>query len=557
MNERARRFARGRVRGFTFGKPFDGQIRVTRSRTNAIGQLCRWSAIALVIVAGRGALTPAPAQEVDGLTILTAAESVLTRVIQHAEPSVVSIARYKVEPTSRTFQRPNFFDPRQQQLLESRRPESPDFVPNDFGAGIVIAPSWNRDERFILTNYHVVRGGPTVRSAEEPGASEKGDSFRLYVRFSDRRGYAAQILAADPRSDLAILKIDGAALGRKMTELRPIPLAEAAEVRKGQFVISLGNPYAIGRDGSASASWGLVSNISRRPAPAGSQLDDETYRRETIHHFGTLIHVDTRLNLGTSGGPLLNLKGELIGITTSLAALDGYEKSAGYAIPIDPHTRRILDDLTRGYEVEYGLLGILPADRTADEIHDEYAGLRLPGAAAAETVFPNSPAALGGLQSKDLIVSINGEPVYGKSDLMRIVGLLGPDAVALVRVWRGRPAREIGLLRVRLGKWPVADDEGIIATAFRFPEWRGLTVDYCTGRKRHLADPPRYYKAVLLSRVTFSAGAASLDLKPGDLVSHVNSTEVSSPADFHKAIEGLDGDVTLRLVDGRRVVIHK
>src|SRR5207302_1902592 len=130
----------------------------------------------------------------------------------------------------------------------------------------------------------------------------------------DRRGYYARIIAADPRSDLAILSIDYAALGLKSSDLHAIPLrALSAPLRKGQLVVALGNPYAIARDGSASASWGMISNIARRPAPV-RQRETGVPRSETIHQFGTLLQVDTRMELGTSGGALVNLRGELVGV---------------------------------------------------------------------------------------------------------------------------------------------------------------------------------------------------------------------------------------------------
>ena len=125
------------------------------------------------------------------------------------------------------------------------------------------------------------------------------------------------------------------------------------------MVLSLGNPYAIARDGSASVSWGMIGNISRRPAPV-RQRDLGPPEAKTIHQYGTLLQVDTRMELGTSGGALVDLRGKLVGITTSLAALEGYEKSVGFAIPIDSFSRRVIETLCRGYEVEYGFLGLTP-----------------------------------------------------------------------------------------------------------------------------------------------------------------------------------------------------
>ncbi len=522
-----------------------------------------FAALAVIGIAPAGA----PAQEPDALALAVALEKSFVKTIADVEQSVVSIARFKTAPPPRGVEgfNPLELDPRKRDALRERfDPASPDFIPNDFGAGIIVAPKERPDERYILTNYHVVRGGPPSLDAAQ-ATPERPDDFQLYVRFPNRRGYKARIYAADPRSDLAVLEIDFATLGMKPADLKPITFTTEAEFRKGQLVLSLGNPYAIGRDGAASASWGMISNISRRPAPIGSFLDEDARRRETIHHFGTLMHLDTRLNLGTSGGPVVNLKGELIGIATSLAALEGYEKSAGYAIPVDPPTRRMIADLMKGYEVEYGFLGIQLTDVDPETLRTQFPAVSATGAAMAQTVIMQSPAARAipvspeppsprGLQSRDLILAVNGQPVHNRHDLMRLVGLLEPDSKATLKVWREKARRELQV-EVTLGKWPVLDDEGIIASRTRWPEWRGIAVDYCTARQRYLQEH-QYPAAVLITKAP-GKGAGPDDLQPGDLVSQVNDRDVRTPAEFHRVVEDLDGDVTLKTVDRRTIVIRK
>ena len=322
--------------------------------------------------------------------------------------------------------------------------------------------------------------------------------------------------------------------------------------RKGQLVIALGNPYAQARDGSASASWGMISNISRRPKPSGKPADGEVRRNETIHHAGTLLQVDTRLNIGTSGGALLNLKGELIGITTSLAALSGYESSVGYAVPLDRATRRIVTTLSKGLEVEYGYLGIAPGDVTPKSRSRLPARLKRRYAAMASNVHPNSAAAQGGLRPGDVFLNIDGKPVYNRYDLMRLIGLTAPGTRVRLDIWRESGSRRLTLF-VRLGKWPVINDDEIIATAFRFPAWRGIRVDHETARHKFLQQPFRYHHAVVVLHVTNPALKKNFDLQPGDYVSHVNDSAVQTPAEFHAAVRNLKGAVTLRLISGNRV----
>ncbi len=375
--------------------------------------------------------------------------------------------------------------------------------------------------------------------------------------FAGGRNCESTILAADPRSDLAVLKLEYDQLGLQPADLVPLKFrTEASPLKKGAFVVSLGNPYAIARDGSASASWGMVSNISRRPAPPEPLLDETALRKETLHHLGTLLQVDARLNLGTSGGALVDLRGELVGISTSLAALKGYEQSVGYAVPIDAMTRRIVGDLCRGYEVEYGFLGLMPENVTADEMRRRAPQLGQVTAAKVVSVIPGSPSAEARLLRDDWVLSVNGERVRNRADLMRLVGQLPPESSVKLQIWRSRAEDEL-TLTAKLAKWPVFDDEGIIATVLRYPEWRGIEVDYPTGRKKYFDWPHEFNEAVVIVHVTPGSKADAAGLHEGEFITHVDGEAVRTPAEFQKAVTGRQEDVALDLVGKRRVVVKR
>jgi serine protease Do len=486
------------------------------------------------------------AQDADALAAASALERVFVDVIHRTESSVVSVARIRPSPNVNQF---NPFDDVKGRN-DSDKPESPDFVPNEFGTGIIVAPIPGSEERFILTNYHVVRGGPSAGGNSKPGESQ------IYVRFGDRRGFQARIIAADPRSDLAVLAIDYAALGVKPQDIKPIALrTEETPLRKGQLVVSLGNPYAIARDGSASASWGMISNISRRPAPV-RQRDLGPPDAKTIHQYGTLLQVDTRMELGTSGGALVDLRGHLIGITTSLAALEGYEKSVGFAIPIDSFSRRVIETLCRGYEVEYGFLGLMPSPMLPDQLRRDGRFKQL-SAVRVEQVIPNSPAAFAGLEPDDVILRIEGRPLLDQYDLMRYVGTFAPESTVHLAVWRPRERHEL-TLTAKLGKWPVKDDEAIIATSQRFPAWRGITVDYPTGRLKYVNGWPFQFKeAVLVTNVASRSAAQAAGVVEGDFITSAGGTPVRTPAEFYEAVRRFDGDVALDLADHRRITVPR
>ncbi|MFN0053497.1 MAG: trypsin-like peptidase domain-containing protein [Planctomycetales bacterium] len=485
------------------------------------------------------------AEEPSGLAAAAAIENAFVKAIESAEKSVVSIARDKVQPPQAAVMN-------RQRNVGLDRPigiEDPNYIPSEYGAGIIL------DERgLILTNYHLVRGGPI-----EGRADPKGNQV-LYVRLPDRRGFEALIYAADPRSDLAVLKLISPDM-QPIPNLHPLKLGNASTLRKGQLVLALGNPYLIARDGSASATWGIVSNLTRQAMQDTDLGEMEARRRETIQNLGVLIQVDTRLELGTSGGALLNLQGELIGITTALASIVGYEKSAGFAVPINDSTRRIIESLRQGKEVEYGFLGIIPFDVSAREFSEGLAPLAARwnqhGAARIQKVVEHLPAERGGMMDNDIVFRVGDKPVLSKADLMREIGLLAPGTTARIRVWRHHPnqgGRELELA-VEVGKWPAVDEEGIVAPKPLRDPWRGVDYDYPTARLRSFSQPQ--YGAgsvrndgVLITDVATDSPAAAAELKTNDVITHVKGKAVHSPREFLELVRGETGPVPLQILPG-------
>ncbi len=483
---------------------------------------------AVVITATMALISRSLPAQTDGLGAAAALEQTLTQVIEQSEPSVVSIARWKPNPA----EMPEEFL-RQPERLANQYPH--DLIPNQFAAGVLlVAPG--QDERFVLTTYHSVRGGVAT------GVKPAPDSSRLEVRFASRHACAATIWAADPRSDLAVLKLETRELGLRLDDLRPIPWPTTAALRKGQFVLTMSNPYWIARDGSSSVAWGIVSNIARRPAI----LRPESGGIKTLHDLGSLVQVDYRLPIGASGAPVLNLRGELVGICSSIAAIEGFDRSGGFAIPIDPATRWIIDSLLKGQEVEYGFLGIeptrvnIPPESFLGEI------LRQPSAAKAKMVQMGSPAQAAGVHSEDIVLAVNDQPTLTELDLMRQVTLHPPETLVRLKVFRPSNRAEL-TLTAKLGKWPVRDDEGIVASQ-RKPLWRGLGVDYPTARQRLVASQVAIPAAVLVTDVREDSPAEQAGLQPGDFVVQVNRTPVRTPAEFAAAVKQATGNVTLRLL---------
>jgi len=489
----------------------------------------RWLGVVCLAVLSGWTCRTAHAQGTDGLAAAVALEQSLTQLIEQVEPSVVSVARFRPTPGGIAPQMDGrFLQPGMVPGVESSR----DLIPNQFATGIIIAPS-ESDERFVLTTYHAVQGGPIFG---QPGS---GDGSRLEVAFTSRHTCTAAIYAADPRSDLAVLKIDWQPLGLPLSQLRPMSWSDSPEVRKGQLVVTLGNPYWIARDGSASAGWAMVSNLARRPTSTAPSAQGP----KTLDGLGGLIHLDARIAVGSSGSPVVNLTGQLVGITTSLAAIDGFERSGGFAFPVNQHTEWIIDSLLQGYEVEYGFLGVTP--RSESRIPPGITSQ--PMAARAESVLDESPAQVAGLRRGDLVLAVDGQPTLSELDLMRQVTLHPPETVVKLTVLRGmRPEPQI--ISVKLGKWPATEDDAIIATQSRYAPWRGLTVDYPTSRHKFLGIPPQLQMAVLVREVLPDSVAQRAGIEPGIFISHVNRTAVRTPREFVEAVKESQGNVSLTLL---------
>ncbi len=388
-----------------------------------------------VLCTGVGAV----AQDASNAGAAASLENTLVAAIARSEKSVVAIARVKKEPVGESLILENRPDPfgRRMLLPAAPQPTDPDFLPNEYGTGVVVDR-----QGLILTAYHVL-----------------GEDSEYYVTTADRRVYKATPKAADPRSDMAVLSIEA-------NDLTPIVLGDAAKIKKGQIVIALGNPFSIARDGQVSASWGIVSNLGRKAPPAPSESDSTG--KPTLHHFGTLIQTDAKLNLGTSGGALVNLQGEMIGLTVSWAAATGFESTAGYAIPIDATFRRVLETLKQGREVEYGFLGVPPSNLQPQEILQGLHGIRVLQA------VPGTPAVKAGVKVGDVITAVNGEPVYDADGFVLSVGKRPVESLVKLTVLRGDRAR---VIEAKLSKYPVRGKK-IVTEAE--PLWRGLRVDYPT-----------------------------------------------------------------------------
>ena len=381
----------------------------------------------------------------------------------------------------------------------------PGFAPKAFGSGVVIDA-----DGLILTNYHVVQ-----------------EATKIFVRLPGGKSGYADIHAADPRSDLAVLKL----LNPNALPLKAISLGDADKLKRGHFVLTLSNPYAIGfRDGQPSASYGILSNIGRR---AFTNLKEED-RVKPFQFYATLLQTDARMNLGCSGGALLNLSGELVGLLTSVAAIQGGETPGGFAIPISPPMRRIIETLKRGEEIDYGFVGVGFAERSGNG----KIGVRL------TTVGPGSPAQVdANLLIDDIILRVDGHSIRETDDIFVHIGMHLAGTKVKLDIKSGDEERTA---IVTLSKLYVPGKAIASSTGSR-PVRRGLRVDYSSLVVQRHPKWAKIPKGVVISEVQPGTSAERAALKTGDVITHVNGLLVTTPALFYQAVADARGPIELTL----------
>jgi serine protease Do len=458
----------------------------------------------------------------DRASIVLAIEQTLVSAIARAEPSVVVVSRASgTQPQQRALVPDDLFS--------ELRDGATDVQSNVVAAGVIIDPTG-----LILTPYLAVR---------------EGDSHS--VTTTDGQIYSATIRAADPRSGLAVLAIDQAARplqrasGVNATErsFPAIRIGDATQLRKGQFVIAIGNPYAIASDGEPTASWGIVTNLASK-APPNTNLNDAPGPlgdyRTTLHHLGTLIQTDARLGWSAGGGALVNLQGELVGLTTTAATIAGHEQPAGYAIPMNGTFQRIIDALKTGREVEYGMLGV-SFDTSLRPTANSTARVTI------GQVFPGSPADRAGLQRGDVVTRIDQRPVHDFDSIQLAVSGQPPSSSLTIEYERGGSTATAD---VKLAKLAVA---GKTIATVRPDAWRGIRVDYATALdatawmtaiENKSYDPAG---CVLIAEVEQDSAAWQAGLRAGMFISHAGGRRVSTPEEFRAAVRGMGAELDIKL----------
>ena len=450
-----------------------------------------------------GSLTPAPARSgassVPRMTTVRPSSAAAAGLVNFADiaerinPAVVNI-----DATSRGRGRHwSMRDESESPFEFPPRRQDPDLPRRGAGSGFVV----DRDGH-ILTNHHV------IDRAE-----------RIAVKLSDGRSLRARVVGADPDTDIALIKVDASG------PLPVAPLGDSDTLRVGEWVCAIGNPLAY----EHSVTVGVVSYIGRK-------LFDSS-----LDHY---IQTDAAINFGNSGGPLINSRGEVIGIN---AAISSRASSIGFAIPVNQATT-ILPQLKRQGRVSRGFIGVTLKDVDPDLQQS----LRLSSARGAlvQDVTPGSPGERAGLRTYDLIVGVDGSRVGGNDDLIRRVSALTPGTAIRLDVIRdGRPMNVL----VKLAERPPRDDGEEEDEPRDLPQPSrnigpgaplGIAVRELDREFRRRHDLPRGVQGVIVTRVEPMSPAFDAEIERGHVLLEVNRSPITSIEEYARLTRSVrPGDV--------------
>ena len=438
------------------------------------------SALALSVGLSLSASFPASAalpSQVPGQEAIPSLAPMLEKVL----PAVVSV---QVEGTARQSQRIP------EELKKYFGEEAPDQQAQPFeglGSGVIIDAA----KGYILTNNHVI-----------------SQADKISVQLNDGREFDAKLIGGDDQSDIALLQV------QNPSNLTQIAIADSDKLRVGDFAVAVGNPFGLGQ----TATSGIVSALGR----SGLNL-------EGLENF---IQTDASINRGNSGGALLNLNGELIGINTAILAPGGGSIGIGFAIPSNM-AKTLSQQLIQFGEVKRGLLGIKGMEMSAD-IAKAFK-LNVQRGAFVSEVLPNSGSAKAGVKSGDVIVSLNDKPLSSFAELRSRIATTEPGAkVKLGLIREGKPLT----VEVTLDKSTSSS-----ASAEQIsPALQGATLS--DGQLKNGT------KGITVTTVEKSSPAAQAGLHQDDVIVGVNRTRVQSIAEMRKVLESKPAVIALQIIRG-------
>ena len=410
----------------------------------------------------------------------------LAPLLEQVTPGVVNIA---VQGRVATQRNPLFDDPFFRRFFNvPQQPTERKF--RAAGSGVIV----DAEKGYILTNNHVI-----------------ANADKVTVTLRDGRKLEAKVVGADPEVDIAVIQVPA-------ENLTAVPMGDSENLKVGDFVIAIGNPFGIGQ----TVTSGIVSALGR------SGLGIEGYE--------DFIQTDASINPGNSGGALVDLKGQLIGVNTAIVGPGGGNVGIGFAIPINM-ARSIMEQLIATGEVRRGQLGVHIQNLTPDIA--AALGVDAKRGAVVAQVGKGSPAAKAGIEAGDVIVAVNDEPVENASDLRNKIGLMPIDKPVTLEVLRGGDRRTVTVrLAPRATATASANDIDPRLAGAEFGPIQPGTPGY------------GQIEGVQVRGIAKGSPAWNAGLRPGDIIGSVNRMRVRSPAKFAEAVRQVKGPLLLNIRRG-------
>jgi len=406
-------------------------------------------------------------------------------VVQKVIPSVVNISTQKIVRTKipdqfrRFFEDPffkRFFGPFGQMPKEPK--EHKEYA---LGSGVIVTKNG-----YIVTNNHVVSG-----------------ATKIIVKLHDGRKYTAKLIGTDPKTDIAIIKIDA-------KNLKPVTIADSSKIKVGDIVLAIGNPFGLGE----SVTHGIVSALNRTSIG--------------LNDYENFIQTDAAINPGNSGGALVDLKGRLIGINSAIISRSGGNNGIGFAIPSNM-MKFVITSLIKYGKVQRGYLGVMISniDSGKAKLYGIDHGVLV------NKVEPNSAAARAGFKPGDIIVGVNGEEVKNAGELRNKIAFKGPNAKVNIKIYRnGKYITLSAKLNALKSKSEVIENIKLL---------EGITLNESKNR-------------VIIAKVAPNTYPAAIGLQKGDIILRVKTVKtgewkkIKSIDELKSLLKGLDrGDALIEI----------
>jgi len=421
----------------------------------------------------------------DAMALVEGLQTVFNAVADNVLPSVVEVKTVSIQVRQQTPQPGTpwnfFFGPRSEGGEEQPDRE---FRSRGLGSGLIV--HMENGVHYVLTNSHVVDG-----------------TTEIVVATRDGREYTAELRGSDRRRDLAILAF------RSNYVFPTAILGDSDAVRVGDWAIAIGNP--LGEQFAFSVTQGIVSALGRTGGPGGN-----------INDF---IQTDAAINRGNSGGPLVNIRGEVIGINTWIASpAGGGSVGLGFAIPIN-NAKRTIDELIRDGAVSDGWLGVSLTDLSRESMLAW--GLAHNRGALATQIFMGSPADNGGIRPGDFITHVDGREVQGTNQLTQMVGNTRPGQRVIFTAIRDGLSQDFTV--------QIEARTDILAAENR-RLWPGLSVVALTDTIRNNMRLGNDARGVMVTQVISESPSSVVGIRQGDRITAINGTPVTDIASFYRVL---------------------